>query len=100
MTVLGAASSLSPADRAKLLEAARKHDPLAEAQAKFAARTPIATTAAKPVETPPPPTTAPGADPALLAAMRALGLDPDSMDLNSVDVDALLAQARGKSPKR
>jgi hypothetical protein len=96
LTVLGAASALSPAERAKLLAAARKHDPLAEAQAKTGART---LSVAKKDSEPPAPSAASGVDPALLAAMRALGMDPDSMDLNSVDVDALLAQARGKSPK-
>jgi hypothetical protein len=97
LTVLGAASSLSPAERARLLEAARKQDPLAEAQAKAAARTP--SVVKKDTERAPPPIAVPEFDPALLAAMRALGMDPESMDLKSVDIDALLAQARGDTPK-
>ena len=98
VTVLGAASSRSPAERAKLLEAAKKHDPLAAAQAKVAARTPVAAKP-QPAETAPPPTAAPAMDPAILSALRALGMDPESMDLKTIDIDALLAQARGDSPK-
>ncbi len=98
VTVFGAAKSLSPAERAKLLEAAKKRDPLAAAQAKIAARTP---TVARPkqAEKAPPPAAAPAMDPALLSALRALGMDPESMDLKTIDIDALLAQARGDTPK-
>ncbi len=102
VAILGAASSLSPAQRAKLLEAARKHDPLAEAQAKIASRTGVSpakpgTVAQKPAT---PDAAAQGLDPVILNALRALGMDPSTMDLKTLDVDAILAKGREGEPKR
>lgn len=97
LTVLGAASALTPAERARLLEAARKHDPLAAAQAKVASHTP--SVAKKPADAPVQSAEAPAIDPAIMMALRALGMDPASMDLKTVDIDALLAQARSDTPK-
>jgi hypothetical protein len=100
VAILGAASSLTPAQRAKLLDAAKKNDPLAQAQAKIASRTP-----GKPgVNAPSKPAPAPsqdalGLDPSLLSALRALGMDPSALDLKTLDIDALLANAREGEPK-
>lgn len=103
VAILGAASTLSPAQRAKLLEAARKHDPLAEAQAKIASRAPAKpapNNGAKPAPAPAPASDSLALDPSLLSALRALGMDPATIDLRTLDIDALLAKAREGDPKR
>lgn len=98
VAILGAASSLTPAQRAKLLEAAKKHDPLAEAQAKIALRTPGKQRVEPSKATTEPTNGTLRLDPSLLSALRALGMDPATMDLKGVDIDALLAKAREGEP--
>jgi hypothetical protein len=98
VAILGAASSLTPAQRAKLLDAAKKNDPLAQAQAKIASRTPGKPGVNAP-SNPAPSQDAPGLDPSLLSALRALGMDPSALDLKSLDIDALLAKARERTPQ-
>jgi len=98
VALLGAAKSLTPAERARLLEAAKRNDPLAQAQARIAARIPVKGAAKAPEPKPAPTAGLEGLDPSLTAALRALGMDPASMDLSSVDIDALLAKVREGSP--
>lgn len=100
VAIFGAASSLTPAQRAKLLDAAKKNDPLANAQAKIASRThgkPNASATPKPAQADAPATA--GLDPSLLSALRALGMDPATMDLKTLDIDALLTKVREGEPK-
>lgn len=94
MHVFGAASALTPAERARLLEAARRNDPLAQANAKRAARPTGGATSAQTTAPAPTPPTPPTFDPALLAAMKALGLDGAAFDPTALDVNALLTKVR------
>lgn len=98
--VLGAADSLTPAQRARLIEAARRHSPLAEAEAKIAALKGKKANAAQAPKPAPAQQAPPTMDATLANALKALGMDPESMDFSSVDVEALLAKAREVDPKR
>lgn len=91
-------AALTPEQRARLIEAAKRHDPLAQLKAAERAPTP------KPAPTDSPvPAKQPGVSetPSFEDALRELGLDPASIDPKSLDIEALLKKAReGASSKK
>lgn len=80
-------ATLTPEQRARLLEAARRHDPLAQVKASERAAPKPATPTAPATSTAPAPS---GAAPARTVedVLRELGLDPASFDPKALDLDA------------
>lgn len=91
-------ATLTPEQRARLLDAARRHDPLAQLKAAERATTPskpAPTNAPEPAKQPEEPKATSFED-----ALRELGLDPALFDPKTLDVEAMLKKAREGASKR